>query len=651
MPLSFPANDTTALPSTLHSYQRTYGHQGSSSSSRHAFTPSKPWFSLDIDSLATDDESVPDHNDESDHCDKDVKSTDYYSGEDSQDWPNQMSPGSPIGEGVQHEELPTPSPPQQHHYHQQDLRNSLPSSAVVSKVELPERSGRQKSMSPLLPSASFEQKGRSIASSGSNSPAKTKTPSKSVVATAKTGSLKHILPHQKPFSLSRQPNPTLPLEVQRYQATQRLAAAWQAICDKYERQVAEAHAAGHEFLDDEIDLETCEIVVDHGVVRSQKKAPFGSLTATMLQSTADTTEDSANDMHDNHHCTQSKHNKEDVELQKQRRKRARQQRQLRLARAQESESAHNHVGSASGDGDEEEEDIEGEDEEQERHFGRSAGNQRISYSSVRRTSNFLPPTDSIDGDGDEEDNLAHDTEECSENDDNVQEVGEDDEEEKEDHEANSSFDNLLDSPRPPVQFARFTDDDFDSLLSSPNAYSKRQIWRAEQPLRRLIAEEYIYERQARRHRGHAEELSEIEDQDGQDEDEEEDEEEDDDDGDGTESDGAYDGDGEYHQRRPQLSDYEQDGIASFGEEDGDDVDEHEDDIRADGDEAWDAVSHHSYDHYDTEDNGIPTLADTRPADQPGISNKISVSVFFALFSIANAVSHNVITRPDEVQFE
>ncbi|KAG0251617.1 hypothetical protein DFQ27_008645 [Actinomortierella ambigua] len=601
MPLSPAADEPTAFPATAPKYQRTYGHRRLSSS-RHASIHSRPWFSLNNDSTAygEDDEDQEEVGDEwhgnhvSDSDSNDDNNTNNNNGTsiDHEDVGHHSSDNK--CESLQQLSPRRATTVTARNHHLRDPKAFTSSSPLVPDVESSAWTNRRESVSPSSSDQDESHADSPVPSSPAPARAGATTALDTGISTATTTTLKHIFP-RKPFSLSQQPNPTVPLQVQRHQATQRLAAAWQAICDKYERQVADANAAGHDFLDDEIDLETCQIVVDHGVVRSQKSAPFGSLTATMRRHSEDAMEEEGpKDESGNNTVNKSNGNDDgdgDIEIQR-RRERSRQQRQLRRARVRELEGAHRQSVS-------EDEDIIAR--AHPTHMTALNGHLR---DDSRSASDF-------NDDGDEEDNLVQDTEDQH-----------DEDEVKDVEEAVSSFDNLLDSACPQLKFARFTDDDFDSLLSSPTAYSKRQTWKTEQPLRRLIAKEYVFEQRIRQRQIQGEEQSESEGRDGDSGDDSEESEEDVEEDEEEEAVGEYNdiyyGDRELHHHDQQQGDLQHEGGDSLEEGDGsggssEQEDEYEEETELTHSDHLSYLSpHHDHCSQD-EDESIPILADTRLA--------------------------------------
>ncbi|KAF9930382.1 hypothetical protein BGZ67_005848 [Mortierella alpina] len=75
-----------------------------------------------------------------------------------------------------------------------------------------------------------------------------------------------------PIASDIRPRPTVPLHTLREESVQRLANAWLDIFTRYGKETSELPP------DDEIDLRTGELIVDNGVLASQSRTLFGTLT-------------------------------------------------------------------------------------------------------------------------------------------------------------------------------------------------------------------------------------------------------------------------------------------------------------------------------------------------------------------------------------
>ncbi|KAF9944525.1 hypothetical protein BGZ70_004569, partial [Mortierella alpina] len=75
-----------------------------------------------------------------------------------------------------------------------------------------------------------------------------------------------------PIASDIRPRPTVPLHTLREESVQRLASAWLDIFTRYGKDTSELPP------DDEIDLRTGELIVDNGVLASQSRTLFGTLT-------------------------------------------------------------------------------------------------------------------------------------------------------------------------------------------------------------------------------------------------------------------------------------------------------------------------------------------------------------------------------------
>ncbi|KAF9573623.1 hypothetical protein EC968_008260 [Mortierella alpina] len=75
-----------------------------------------------------------------------------------------------------------------------------------------------------------------------------------------------------PIASDLRPRPTVPLHTLREESVQRLANAWLDIFTRYGKETSELPP------DDEIDLRTGELIVDNGVLASQSRTLFGTLT-------------------------------------------------------------------------------------------------------------------------------------------------------------------------------------------------------------------------------------------------------------------------------------------------------------------------------------------------------------------------------------